>query len=369
MEEKVCLFVSTLSGGGAEGVCINIANGLAEHGKDVTLLVLNLNKEDYLDRVSKKVTIHSLNVERARYCIFNLRNFINKNSINKYIVFNYELTILLIMIRYSFIKNINIISRNINTISTEKKAFYDISGFFGRYIAIPLIYNLYSKSDHIVNQCVGMKDDLVRELPKVKDKVSVIYNLVNEIIENYENIKSNKKKHIKNDYILCVGRLEKQKAFHIAIEAFSYVVKNHPKLKLKIVGRGSLLSELESLAEKLGVKDSVHFEGFQNDIIPYYLGASMTLMTSDYEGLPNVLIESITLGTPIVSFDCNNGPREIIVDNQNGLLVEFGNINSLIKAIDYIYQYPIEENVVKNTAKKFACDSIINKWIELLNGK
>ncbi|MEC6815436.1 glycosyltransferase [Photobacterium toruni] len=362
MSNKVCLVISTLSGGGAEGVCINLANGLAERGLDVTLLVLNLNKADYLDRVNEKVTIYSLDVDKARYCGFKLREFINGNEISKYVVFNYELAVLLIMIRYSFIKDIKIISRNINTISKNKN---DIKGLFGRYIAIPLINNLYSKSDHIVNQCVGMKDDLIRELPKVKGKVSVIYNPVNKIIENY-NHKNKEENKSEDDYILCVGRLDKQKAFHIAIEAFASVVKKHHKLKLKIVGQGPLLSELESLVERLDIKESVDFEGFQSDIIPYYLGASMTLMTSDYEGFPNVLIESITLGTPIVSLDCNSGPREIITKS-NGILVNIEDFDGLVMAINKTYENKSDFYNVIESSKYFRNEKIIENWMLLLN--
>ncbi|HIF9114713.1 TPA: glycosyltransferase [Photobacterium damselae] len=364
MNEKICLVISTLSGGGAEGVCINIANGLAESGFDVTLLVLNLDKADYLERVSKNVNIHSLDVKKARESILKLRNFVINNDIKKYIVFNYELTVLLIIIRYFILKKIVIISRNINTLSKNKK---DIKSLWGRYIVIPLVNNLYSKSDHIVNQCIGMKNDLVNELPESKDKVSVIYNPVNRIYEDIsidDNLTAN---HFEKPFILCVGRLEKQKAFHLALLAFSKISNNYQNLELRFVGDGRLLSELKTLSINLGIQERVHFEGFQENLIPYYLNASMTLMTSQYEGFPNTLIESISMGTPIVSFDCYSGPNEIIFDKKNGVLVEINNVDALIRAIDFVYNEKIDKSLIKETSERFRNKSIICKWVDLIN--
>ena len=86
-----------------------------------------------------------------------------------------------------------------------------------------------------------------------------------------------------------MGRLEKQKAFNYAIEAFSGIKDNFPNLRLKIVGQGSLKQELKQKAIDLNVENRVDFEGFQKDIIPYYLHSKATVLTSIYEGYPNVL--------------------------------------------------------------------------------
>ena len=106
--------------------------------------------------------------------------------------------------------------------------------------------------------------------------------------------------------------MEKQKAFHLVIETFSLISNQFPNLRLKILGEGSLERELRSKAKSFNLSERIDFEGFKSDIIPYYLFAKATIVTSIYEGFPNCIIESIKLGTPVISFDCPNGPNEVI---------------------------------------------------------
>ncbi|GAB7217990.1 hypothetical protein OS42_46040 [Dickeya oryzae] len=172
---------------------------------------------------------------------------------------------------------------------------------------------------------------------------------------------------IKNNYLLCIGRLEEQKCFSHAIHAFSIVHQRYPSLRLKIVGKGSQEDELKSLAMKLNIESVVDFEGFKSDVKLYYLDALATILTSKYEGFPNVLLESIALGTPIIAYDCPNGPREIIIDGVNGYLADYLNIDSLIANIfNFLEKEWIPERVRK-TALCYKEDAILGEYISLLN--
>ena len=97
-KKKITLLISTLSGGGAEGVCVSIANSFAERGWLVNLVVLNLKNEAYVDRLSDKVKLVVLNVNHARYSGFSLFKFIKKNEIKRLLVFNYELSVVLVIL-------------------------------------------------------------------------------------------------------------------------------------------------------------------------------------------------------------------------------------------------------------------------------
>ena len=359
--DKVCLLISSLAGGGAEGVCVNIANGLAERGADVTLVVLNLDNADYLSILSDDVKLVSLDVRQARHALVPLRTFIKNSDIEKWLAFNYELTMLLVILRCTLLKKYTIISRNINTISRNTQ---DIKGFLGKFVVVPLIKLLYGRADHIVNQCAGMRDDLVKTIPSTKSKTSVIYNPVSSKVESFSQSFPEEVK--KENYILCVGRLEKQKAFHCAIDAFSIVAKSIPDVSLVFIGQGSLLGDLQKQVGELGLSEKVMFEGFQPDTIGHYNKARLTLMTSLYEGFPNVLVESITLGTPVVSFDCPSGPSEIIVNNRNGAIVEQRDVQILATAIMETYRNPPPNEVVKETARRYQRASILESWERLL---
>lgn len=356
--KKITFLISSLVGGGAEGVCVNIANALAQDNWQVDLVVLNLKNAAYKERVSSKVNLVNLNVSNARYSFKPIKKYIKENKVEKVLVFNYELAVMLVLIRkLSFVK-FKIIARNI--IMLSKSMVYN-NNLWNKFIVFPFINKFYFKVDHIVNQCKAMEKDLLSIYPQLKGKTSVIYNPVNKLIED-------KAKEIdfeiieKKDYLLCVGRLEEQKAFHYAIEAFAKISGEFPKLRLKIVGQGSLEEKLKELAKKFGVEDKVDFEGFQKDIIPYYLGAKATLLTSLYEGFPNVLIESISLGTPIVAFDCPSGPSEIVVDGENGYLVKYQNIDDLVEKINLTLKKEWDSSLI-DSSKKYQLKEILKQWM------
>lgn len=364
-EKKVTFLISSLAGGGAEGVCVNIANGLADLGWDINLVVLHLNNAAYKDRVSSKVKLDVLDVNHARHAFFPLKKYLNKNNPDKVLVFNYELTVLMVLLRIIFKLKFKLLTRNINTVSAKREQAKQ-DGFWQRYIVSPLIDFFYFKADHVINQCKAMEDDLLTVYPKLSGKTSVIYNPVAKHIEDYA-ANHDLSQIKKGNYLLCVGRLEKQKAFHYAIEAFSKIVEKHPDMRLKIVGQGVLERNLKKLAIDLGVGNKVDFEGFQENIIPYYLHARATLLTSLYEGFPNVLVESITLGTPVVAFDCPSGPREIIQCEVNGCLVEYLNTDDLVRNINLMLSFFVNLESIEYSSSKYSVDSIIDEYKNFLS--
>ncbi len=355
----------SLRGGGAQRVCVNIANGLIELGWKVDLVILNLNDQNYLDQLSKKVNLVELNVNHVRYSPVSLLKYIYKKKPNLFLVFNYELTVILILLRKLLNLKFKIITRNISTLS-QKKIELKKTNFWVRNIVSYLIDNFYHKSDHIVNQCYAMNKDMVKLNPNTKKNSSVIYNpLANHILEFVK--RNDIKKIKKKDYLLCIGSLKKPNAFHYAIEGFAGIIDKFPNLRLKIVGKGNLEKELKHITKNFGIARHVDFEGFQKNIIPYYLYARATVLTSLYEGFPNVLIESIALGTPVVSFDCPSGPNEIITEGVNGHLVKYKDIKDLeIQIIKVMTnKYSVEKMFA--TIDKYNPKVIIQYYEKLLN--
>ena len=359
--DKITLLISTLGGGGAEGVCVTIANCYAAQGYKVDLVVLNLNNAVYQDRLYDQVNLIVLNVNHARYAAPALFKYIREEKPEKILIFNYELSVLLVLLRLSFGFKIKIISRNINTISQSRNLE---KGFWRKFFLQRVVNKLYCKVDHVINQCNAMENDLLSVFPELNGRTSVIYNPVASHIEAYSK-KIDLEKIEKQNYILCIGRLEEQKAFHYAIEAFSYLVNTLPGIRLKIVGKGSLDSSLKQLVFDLNISDRVDFEGFQKDIIPYYLYARATVLTSLYEGFPNTLIESITLGTPVVAFNCPSGPSEII-NQDNGLLVKHKNIKDLVSNLNFILNNSVSVSKVKKTSEKYKANVVFNHYVEVV---
>ena len=349
-KKKIVLLSSSLAGGGTEGVCVSIANSIADMGWQVDLVVLNLNDEVYLDRISKNVNLVVLSVSHARFSSIPLLKYIYKNKPKIILVFNYELSVMLVILRLILRLRIKIISRNMSTLSIRIKQFKQ-KNFWAKYVVGPLINYFYHKIDHVVNQCSGMQDDLIAVHPQLYQRSSIIYNPIASHILDYVSMHDLNKINKKN-YLLCVGRLEEVKAYHYAIEGFAGIVDRFPNLRLKIVGQGSLESELKQKTMELSISNRVDFEGFQKNIIPYYLHAQATILTSLYEGYPNVLIESIALGTPVIAFNCPSGPNEIIKEHINGHLVRYLDVKDLQNKLCKVLIANFKREDIVSTVKK-----------------
>ncbi len=343
---------------------MTLANGLVEKGWTVNLVVLNLNDSVYQDRLSPNVNLTNLHKGHIRTSFFALHKYLRTARPEKVVVFNHELAVLLVMIRMLTSLQFSIIARNINTLSLKRE---NEESFWCKYGIGFLVDVFYGRVDYVIAQSEDMKKDLIENMGfNNHDRISVINNPVNHIIEAF--IKDFDFSSVrKQDYLLCIGKLEKQKAFHLAIEAFSEIVYDYPELRLKILGKGSQEHRLKVLAEKLGIYDKVDFEGFQKDVIPYYLNARATVLTSLYEGFPNVLVESIALGTPVVAFDCYSGPREIIRDGVNGFLAEHEDLEGLVECLKRTIDMRWNLKQVSETANIYKSEVIVNRYERLLS--
>ncbi len=363
--KQITFLISTLSGGGAEGVCVGIANSFVENGWKVDLVVLNLKNEAYLNRLSDKVNLVVLGVNHARFSGFYLLKYIIKNNIKSVLVFNYELSVVLVILRIIFRLKIKVISRNISTFSAKMIQFYQLS-LWDRFVVAPLIKFFYHRVDYLVNQSNGMRDDIISIYSQLSKKTRVIFNPIPSQLIDYAN--QNDLSQIKKEnYLLCIGRLEKIKGFHHAIKAFAGIVEKYPYLRLKVVGKGSEESKLKQLAIDYSVADKVDFEGFKKEIIPYYLKARVTILPSLYEGYPNVLIESISMNTPVIAFDCPSGPNEIIIDGRNGYLVKNQDVDDLRKKmLNFPYDKFIYRDLV-DSIKKNHIQKVFKQYEDLIN--
>ena len=141
----------------------------------------------------------------------------------------------------------------------------------------------------------------------------------------------------RNKQIVGVGRLDEQKNFSLLIKAFAKFYETHPDYQLIIYGDGYLRDELIKLASNCLPNEAFSFPGKDNNVLEKMKSSSMFVLSSDYEGMPNVLIEAMAMGMPVISTDCSvGGPAELIKDGVNGLLVPVGNEMAMYEAITFI---------------------------------
>lgn len=190
-----------------------------------------------------------------------------------------------------------------------------------------------------------------------------------KVVNNPLPFDSEEVSNCKNKKIISIGRLDEQKGFDILIDVWKKVNAKHPDWILEIYGEGSLRKKLQEKIDLLNLEDSLILKGNEKNIQSKYLENSIYVMSSRYEGFGMVLIEAMSCGLPLISFDCPCGPKDIIKDGENGFLVEFGNIEEMAEKINYLIEN--EEKRIemgkksKELSYNYSEEKIMNQWKEL----
>ncbi len=169
---------------------------------------------------------------------------------------------------------------------------------------------------------------------------------------------------------IAVGRLDYQKGYEYMIDCWAEVVSRYPDWVLDVYGGGELREDLEGLILRRGLCDSVRLCGVSGDIEGEILDSSVYLLSSRSEGLPMVLLESMSLGVPCVSFSCECGPRDVISDGEDGYLVDFGDVGGMADRVcrligDFELRRSMGFRAVEKVRGKFSVERVMGSWVRL----
>lgn len=294
-----------------------------------------------------------------------LKKYIKENSIDTVMSFLYRPNYINILAKIFGSNHKSII----NIRSTTSR--YKNEALLGK-INLFLINSLFDKADLIISNSKGVDEDL-KSLMRITINTKVIYNPVDiEYINSKKDIcedidfefKENKK------YIISVGRLIPLKRNMDLITAFFELQKDDDSLELIFLGDGILKDSLINDCIKLGIKEKVQFLGNVKNPFYYLVKSDLFVLNSEIEGFPNVLVEAMACGLPVISSDCKSGPREILEDEKYGLLYPVGSVEILIEKIKfYLYEDIQKENIKKKNLKKiedFSVDKIMNQFKKVL---
>lgn len=171
--------------------------------------------------------------------------------------------------------------------------------------------------------------------------------------------------------VVAVGRLDYQKSFDRLIEAWTIVqqTKRFADWHLDIFGQGEWKEMLQRMIDKKGLQESVKINRPTNDIGHEYADSSILVMSSHYEGFPMVMIEAMAAGLPVVTFDYKSGPRDIIREGENGLLVKDGDIEGLANAMMRLMDdEPLRKKMgaeARKVVDTYSEEKIMAKWVDL----
>lgn len=357
--KKIAAFIFDLSKGGAQGVFVNVVNYLHSNNYAVEVVVQSLEGAIYRDDLAKDIRVTDIGVAATKELFPHLKKYVEKHDFDCAIAFSPEIAVTLYLVKKFLKKNFVIVGRCINTLSYE---YSHVNSFFRKYITHTLLKMYYHKIDYVIAQSVGMEEDLIKNYGFANSQVFTINNAVAPAFE--AEIDSDCTENSNNSYILYAGRLEKQKGLEMLLEAFSELT--HKNIPLYLVGSGSLKAQLIEQAKRLNISKDIVFVEHTREIAEYYKKAKLTVLSSYFEGFPNVLVESIACGTPVVAYDLPSGPKEIIIDGLNGYLVDYLNVAALRQAIDKALDTNWDIAEIKESAKRFKAEIIMAKYTAML---
>ena len=175
----------------------------------------------------------------------------------------------------------------------------------------------------------------------------------------------------RNKQIVSSGRLTEQKNHALLIKAFAGITAKYPAYKLVIYGDGPLRKDLELLASNLGIADKVSFPGYTTEIRKKIERSSLFVLSSDFEGMPNALMEAMALGVPCISTDCKGGGARFLIKNgTNGLLTPIGDVEALQTAMEKILSDQFFADNLSHNAHKLcethSPEKIYAEWENLI---
>ncbi len=214
------------------------------------------------------------------------------------------------------------------------------------------------KNKKIIAVSHGVKIDLLKFLRIKASKIEVIYDPYD--IKKIQNL-ANMPVDIENEYIVHVGAFDKIKRHDILIKAFSLLESN---LHLYLIGEGKEKEKIQNLVREFSLEKRVHFLGWQSNPYPYIKQAKLTVLSSQSEALPRVIIESLIIGTTVVSTDCKFGPSEILGKELQNYLTPVNNPEKLAKKISWALSNPISPSAKHYI--RFSKDEVFSKYLELI---
>ncbi len=346
---KVFIITPNLRFGGSEKVVSLIGNELNKTN-DVFTIVFDNKKQSF--KVNSNIYDLNAPASENKYRklisflkrVFKIIKFIKRHDPDHIISFtesaNYVAIICCIFTRKT--KRLRVSVRtNLNFYPTRTKL---------------LVYLFYNFANKIIAQTNGAKEGL-KNIGIKENKIQVINNPIR--------FRAIKNIFEKRQYILSVGRLSHEKGFDLLLRSIKKT--NNKNIRLVIVGDGEEKNKLIKLSKKLNIENKIKFVGYKKQMRKWYLNAKFLVLSSHYEGFPNVIIEAMSFACPVISFDCDYGPKEIIKNENNGILVPQGNIKLLSKEINRLYtnselNKKLSYNCYKDS-KLYDVSKIAQKWI------
>jgi glycosyltransferase involved in cell wall biosynthesis len=312
-----------MGGGGAERVALEIIRDLLGAGHKVDLVLVRATGQ-LMPLVPAEVRVIDLNASRMLGALKPLVRYFRRERPDAIQVSMWPLTTVAILAHR--------LSRSRSRLMTSDHIAFSRAGGWDKALIRLTAGPLYRLADVRVVVSEGAAQDLAALTGLGRDRFELIYNPISPPREIRPMAKAERLWGPGKDRIIAVGSLKPQKNHAQLLRAFARMGREDTKLM--ILGEGPLRSDLERLAAELGILDRVVLPGFQIDPWPFYASASLFVLSSNWEGFANVVLEALAAGLPVVSTDCPSGPAEILDHGRFGALVPVGDEAALAAAME-----------------------------------
>jgi len=326
VKRKVLFVLPNLEPGGAERLVTMLLQHLPRERLELHIALV-ARYGLLLDSIPHDVHVHHLRAGRVRRVPYPLLKLAWKLRPDVVLSTLGYMNLALIPLWPFLPRGTRLYVREANTLSAEVQTYPRAGIWTAAYRA------LYPRADGIVCPARAMADDLVEHFGIPPRAIRYIPNPVDvELIEAASEGDSPFRGDGPN--LLGVGRLAEQKGFDLMIEAFARLTRRLPRAQLWVLGEGSERDALEQQAEDLGVADRVHLVGHVPNPYPWMSHADVFVLSSQFEGLPNVVLEAIACGTRVAAFDSPGGTREILEHLDEEILVPYGDVEALAEGME-----------------------------------
>lgn len=363
---RIALFVSFSGKGGVERMIVNLVRGLVDLGVDIDLLPVK-TESIHLKSLPPSVRMIRPRSSHTWACLPGLMRYLRserpaallaaKDRANQTAILARSLTGVAtrVVVRMGTTVSGALYARN----RMKKRFWYWRMGL------------LYPFSDAVVAVSRGVAADLVKNARLSPTLLRVIENPV--ITPELLAMADEPTKHPWLEergcpIIIGVGRLTRQKDFPTLLKAFALIHESRP-CHLMVLGDGHDRATLETLANQLGIREDFDLPGFVENPYAYMSKAAVFVLSSAWEGSPNVLTEALALGTPVVSTDCPSGPREILANGRYGSLVPVGDPRALARAIMKAMDFPPEKSLLKHAVRNYTVETSSKRYLDILLGR
>lgn len=344
----LCFFIDSLfHGAGTERISVDVANALVEEGYKINFVLLNTNINSFF-KLNPEISIYTINTSFSQKMksIFRFRRWLKENKPDVVINVSFQMSIIsllaciddrakIITWEHFFLKSSSVLS------------------YLMRFISVLMGYKLVVLTEEDRKSYPGF----------LRNKICCISNFTTMNVQGKITMLDSK-------IVLTIGRLNLMKGFDLLIESWRIVSKEYPDWKLKIVGEGDDRERLEDLIVRYALSNSVEILCPTKNILSLYLDASLYVLPSRYEPFGLVMIEAKSCGLPIVAFDCLFGPKNIIRDHIDGLLVKAEDIQGLSYSIcsligNHKELEDMSKNAILDYESRWSKKVVITEWKKL----